>query len=205
MAYSGADELDATPLRLPQSDAPNLSMEIDQKDLMVNYISPSDDYLEIPLRMDPGAKGNYTMDFSGFNKFREYQCINLIDNETGEQIPLSSASTYALNAESADEPIYMTLILSQKDYENCIASEDYSSDPVRISSYEKNIFMDFNLDQRAQADVVIYNALGDRIHSQSFVAGYARQTINLGFVNAGVYFVNIHINGSTFSEKVVLK
>ncbi|MBT6916515.1 MAG: T9SS type A sorting domain-containing protein [Flavobacteriales bacterium] len=205
MAFAGVDENDLTPLRLPDPRASHLVMEYAGEDMMLNYVSDFEDHIEIPMRFEPGQAGDFTMSFKGLESFDDYQCINIIDNEDGKQIEITPATTLRVTiGENLSERTFK-LLLSKADYADCLAPADLSDEDIRITSIGKTIMTDFFLDRSANADITIYNVLGAPVFSNSMSVGYSRESFDLNHLQSGLYVVNVSINGSTTTEKVILQ
>ena len=97
------------------------------------------------------------------------------------------------------------MLLSKADYADCLAPEDLSDEEIRITSIGKTIMTDFFLDRSVSADITIYNVLGAPVFSTSKPVGYSRETFDLNHLQSGLYVVNVSINGSTTTEKVILQ
>ena len=180
MAYEGLDERDITPIRIPDQRACNLSIAVGGKDLMVNYINTDVERIELPLNMETGLAGDYSLNVKGLNYFSEYQCASIRNEATGDQIYLDEEMNHRFSVDNvANIPSY-TLILSKDDGENCEAPiySDELESGIKIWSASNNIVIDFNLNQTVNAHVSIYNVLGERIHQEITQANYNRHHVN---------------------------
>jgi len=204
-AFVGKDEMDASPLRLPDPRACNISIDNGTDKSMVNYLPTSDDRLEIPLIVEAGMEGEFEISLRGLDKFNEYECINLVDQQSGESISLSGGSTYTFKTGESLADRFMKLVLTKNDYEDCIAPSEMEEGNIRIWVAGKTINADFFLSQPANSQLDIYNVLGERVYSSTDIVGFNRKTISLDDVEAGVYLVNIQVNGSMVTEKIVLQ
>jgi hypothetical protein len=205
MAFAGVDENDLTPLRLPDPRSCHLVMEYAGEDMMLNYVSDYEDHIEIPMRFEAGLPGEYTMSFKGLDHFENYQCINIIDEDDGKQIEINSTTTLKVTIGENVSERRFKLLLSKADYADCLAPEDLSDEEIRITSIGKTIMTDFFLDRSVSADITIYNVLGAPVFSTSKPVGYSRETFDLNHLQSGLYVVNVSINGSTTTEKVILQ
>jgi hypothetical protein len=205
MAFAGVDENDLTPLRLPDPRSCHLVMEYAGEDMMLNYVSDYEDHIEIPMRFEAGLPGEYTMSFKGLDHFEDYQCINIIDEDDGTQIELISTTTLKVTIGENVSERRFKLLLSKADYADCLAPEDLSDEDIRITSIGKTIMTDFFLDRSVSADITIYNVLGAPVFSTNKPVGYSRETFDLNHLQSGLYVVNVSINGSITTEKVILQ
>lgn len=203
-AYAGADYMDIPALKRPEPKSCHIAFDNLGKHNLVNYVSTNEDHLELPLNVESGMAANFTMTFEGIDQFSEYQCINLVNDATGEKIPLTSESKYEFKL-SENEPVNMRLILSKEDYADCLAPSIYSAGDVSVTTQGKTIFTDFSLDRGATAQIQIIDMLGNTIVSETRNVGYNRETFNLENAGSGVYLISVTINGDTQTEKVILQ
>ncbi|MDA7836402.1 T9SS type A sorting domain-containing protein, partial [Salibacteraceae bacterium] len=205
MAFSGVDELDLQPLKVPDSRAVNMWMDYAGEESMVNYIDPTEEHLEVPLTIESGIPGEFIMNFQGLNKFDEFQCKNLLNLETNEQIEIVPGASYSFEVGEDLDPLNFKLLLSKSDYEDCLAPTEFTNNDIRVFSNGKTIVADFFLDRSVEAKIEVYNMLGQTVYGNTSTIGYSRESINLTNVKTGVFFVNININGTNKTEKVILK
>jgi hypothetical protein len=203
-AYAGADYLDIPALKRPEPKSCHIAFDNLGKQNLVNYVSTNKEHLELPLNIESGMAANFTMTFEGIDQFSEYQCINLVNDATGEKIPLTSESKYEFKL-GENEPVNMRLILSKEDYADCLAPSMYSAGDVSVTTQGKTVFTDFSLDRGATAQIRIIDMLGNTIVSETRNVGYNRETFNLENAGSGVYLISVTINGDTQTEKVILQ
>lgn len=204
-AFVGTDEMDLAPLKVPDSRAVNMWMDCVGEESMVNYIDPNEPHLEIPLVIESGVPGEFVMNFKGISKFDEYQCINLLNEQTQEQIEISAGASYSFEIGDDLNELHFKLLLSKEDYEDCLAPTEFTDNDMRVFANGKLIVADFFLDRSAEAKIEVFNILGQPVFSQNYNVGYSRETINLENATSGIYFVNLNVNGTTQTEKVILK
>ncbi|MBT6915850.1 MAG: T9SS type A sorting domain-containing protein, partial [Flavobacteriales bacterium] len=205
MAFAGVDENDLTPLRLPDPRSSLLVIEYAGEDMMLNYVSDVEDHIEIPMRFEAGLPGDYTMSFKGLDYFEDYQCINIIDEKDGKQIEITPSTSLKVRIGESLSERKFKLLLSKADYADCLAPEDLSDEDIRITAVGKTIMTDFFLDRSVSADITIYNVLGAPVFSTNKPVGYSREKFDLNHLQSGLYVVNVSINGSTTTEKVILQ
>lgn len=203
-AYAGADLMDIPALKRPEPKSCHIAFDNFGKQNLVNYVSVDEDHLELPLSIESGMEANFTMTFEGIDQFYEYQCINLVNDATGEKIPLTSESEYEFKL-GENKPVQMRLILSKEDYADCLAPSFYSAGDVSVTAQGKTVFTDFSLDRGATAEIRIIDMLGNTVVSETRNVGYNRETFNLENAGSGVYLISVTINGDTQTEKVILQ
>ena len=204
-SFEGVDWQDIPPLKVPDSRAVNIWMDYAGEEMMVNYIDPSVDHVEIPMVVESGLKGDFTMNFKGLSKFRDFQCMNLLDLNSGEQIEIMPGQRYSISFDEGMSRKEYKLLLSKDDYEDCMAPADITEQQLRVFANGKEVVADFYLDRSARANIRVYDIVGNLVYSAQETVGYSRETMNLEHVGDGVYMINIEINGGVTTEKVILQ
>jgi hypothetical protein len=203
-SFVGKDELDLNPLRLPDPKACHMAITNGAEESMVNYVPTSEPLLEIPITLESGSTGEFSLNFSGLNKFEEYQCVSLIDEQSGEKIELSENASYPITITQKNSKLNFTLVLSNGDNVNCEPGSAISSEnPVHIWANDGQVNADFYLDRSMSATIDIYNTVGQHIHHQENSVSYNRESIQLNQPR-GVYFVTVAVHGYTTTEKIIL-
>lgn len=179
-------------------------MDLSGKESMVNYINGYERRVEIPVKIESDVPGDYTVDFSGFSEFDAYQCMNLINEQTGEQIEVAAGAQYAFSIEDVQSPLDFTLVLSKDDYDDCLAPTASVEDQLRVYAHDKVVYTDFYLDRSMTATLTVYNMIGKQVFQDRRAVGYSRESIDLRHLTPGVYLVNIDLNGEIITEKVIL-
>ena len=190
---------------MPDARAINMWMDYAGDEMMVNYINPEEQHVEIPVVIEGGLPGEYTMNFKGLSKFRDFQCMNLYNEQTGDQIEISSGTHYTIKIDEDLAAQHFKILLSKQDYEDCMAPTDLSEEQLQVFATNKTIVADFFLDRSAVANINVYDVLGNLIYTAQETVGYSRENIDLNHVPGGVYFINIDVNGTVKSEKVILQ
>lgn len=206
MAYEGLDDRDITPIRLPDPRACNLSIEAGGQELMVNYVNTDVDRLEIPLVMETGLKGDYSLKIKGLDYFPEYQCAALFNDASGEQIFMDDETEYHFAVETPGNSKNFTLVLSKNDGDHCAPPTTSSEleEGVHVWTTSSTVLIDFDLSQSVVANIAIYNVLGELVHREITQAQFNRHSVSFHPSSAGIYFVTVEVNGNTITEKIIL-
>jgi PKD domain len=99
------EALDAYKLRSPLEEVPYMaSISTDGDDLSINAFALDQGEMTIPIRIEVGQSGTYTLSHNGLGKFANGACISLEDSQTGIIYPLNQVSEISLqlNAGEAD-------------------------------------------------------------------------------------------------------
>ncbi len=135
----------------------------------------------------------------------DFQCMNLLDLNSGEQIEIMPGQRYSISFDEGMSRKEYKLLLSKDDYEDCMAPADITEQQLRVFANGKEVVADFYLDRSARANIRVYDIVGNLVYSAQETVGYSRETMNLEHVGAGVYMINIEINGGVTTEKVILQ
>lgn len=203
-AFTGLDNFDITPLRFRDTAACHLSIETGETDVMVNYISDYEPEVTLPIRIDAGTEGKYVVKFNGTETFKKYDCISITDEQTGESFDVTNETSFTINVDDKKVAQYLTLRLSNEEVVDC--QPNNASEATYLSNVWVNdgvINVDFHLDQPVGCEINIYNLVGDQIYSNSVTADYNRETIQMNEVSAGVYIVELNMNGLTETHKII--
>jgi hypothetical protein len=204
-AFSGVDAMDIPPLKVPDSRAVRMWMDFYGQERMVNYVNTEEEHIEIPLHIESGLPGTFEMKFKGLEHFADYQCFNLLNESTGEQIEIYPEANYQFTIAEDLQPQTMKILISKKDYEDCLAPSTFADNEVRIFGFGKQINADFFLDRNAVADIQVLNGLGQVVMTKKSTVSYDRVTLDMSNAQSGLYFVTVNINGQTKTEKIVLQ
>jgi hypothetical protein len=204
-AFSGIDAMDIPPLKVPDSRAVRMWMDFNGQERMVNYVNTDEEHIEVPLYIESGLPGEFEMSFKGLEYFEDYQCFNLLNEASGEQIEIYPEASYSFTINEQLDPLNMKILISKKDYADCMAPTSFSDNEVRVFSNDKMIHTDFYLDKTVEANITVMNSLGQVIRTERATVSYNRNSIDMSSAQAGIYFVNIQINGQTKTEKVILQ
>ena len=113
--------------------------------------------------------------------------------------------SFTINVYDKKVAQYLTLHLSDGETVDCQpmnASEVTFLSNVWVNDGTINI--DFHLDNPVGCDISVYNLIGKKIFSNSVIADYNREIIQMNDVVAGVYIVELDMNGLTEIHKIIL-
>jgi len=103
-------QLDAYKLRSPLAEVPYMSIiGADGVDLSINSVNDNEEEIIIPLRIEAGVSGVYTLSHKGLNSFSKGACIVLEDLLTGAIYPLNHYSEIELTLDAGNENIRFQL------------------------------------------------------------------------------------------------
>jgi hypothetical protein len=176
----------------------------DDKHLMLNKLPDVDSTMDVPLTTIAGVAGaTYSLEAQNLNKLTSYNCVSLIDKNTNSVLNnFMDNSTYKFNTESGS---------SQKDFvlrftrlaagQNCDGTST-RSDNIQIYSTQKNIVVNFYLNQTEDVVISMYNMLGQKLCPD------ALRTIQTGKfempvpVTDGVYVVRVQSAYGVTTKKI---
>jgi len=175
--------------------APQLySLSIDEKELSVNSFARSEDYLVIPLGLEVGAVGQYSISVETLTGFDPDEDLYLEDLETGIITKLDAASVYEFSASPEDEPIRFIFHL-----EGEMAVPDHLDDLINIYSMNTSICVE--LPEEIDGKIVVYNLMGQMVANVDI---WNSKTI-IPLENSNCYIVKVIGDKNVVSRKIIVK
>ena len=106
-------EFDAKKLRSPMQQAPYMAtVDVNGEDLSINSIRSSNEEMIIPIRIEAGVSGVYTMELTGLSDFAKGACITLENVFTHTSYVLNEGTPIELPLEAGDRTIRYQLRVS---------------------------------------------------------------------------------------------
>ena len=161
----------------------------------------------IALKTKIGFDGNYSITLSGIENAAQYSCIILEDLQLGTRVNLKDNQIYSFDAKVDDDQNRFVLHLISENA-NCVDVTSKLQKPVSEnmisvnSNGSANPQIQFNLDELTNVSYTVYNAIGELISTKNISA--FKQAVDINIETAGVYFVNINVNNSTLTRKIVI-
>ena len=163
---------------------------------------------EISLSISNYKKTDYTLQFriSDFENTTAYLVDNYLDTQT---LLTNSNETLVQFSVDSDEPQSLSddrfeIIFTQ----NVLGVDTFNEslltvfpNPVSNGQITLNL-VNGNL---RDANIEIYNMLGQKVLSENVSTSTQQTTINTSKLNSGVYIVNATIAGNTFSKRIIIK
>lgn len=150
-------QLDAYKLRSPMTEVPYLST-ISQggHDLSINTFSSLPSGTVIPLRIEVGETGVYTISHNGLESFANGRCVTLDDLLTGESYALNQQNDIKLSLSAGNNQLRFQL-----SFTGAVIAETTNSNCAGLDNGTMSVL----IDQNGPYDLVWYNQNGDDIHS----------------------------------------
>lgn len=97
------ESYDAFKLRSPIAEAPYMAtLDEEGDDLSINVFNKSDEETTLPIRIEAGVSGTYTLTAEGLNAFAQGGCVTLEDVFTGTVYVLSEGKPVQIPLEAGD-------------------------------------------------------------------------------------------------------
>lgn len=172
LAERGYDDYDRLLLRSPFKEAPALYSTVEGSDekLMVNAVNPLEDSHLIPLEMQSGLDGQYSLEVDELDlAFDNYNCIYLKDMQTNQVIDLGFNADYEFNAK-ANSTSRFNLVFSNS-IESCdeLLASNYSTiqginQNFKLRNSFNDWFVDYSLsNNNVPVEIRIYNTAGQLV------------------------------------------
>lgn len=184
-------EFDAYKLRSPLTEAPYIATICESgEDLSINVLSELTHEMIIPVRMEVGTTGTYTISHKGLASFANGACVVLEDLLTGNVYPLNLQDNIEITLEAGQEELRFQLHISGASVSavtsaGCPGMENGS---VVVTNNTEN-----------PADVIWMNAEGETILTTPDLIG----SDEISGLAPGTYYVNIDqgtVCGTTTAE-----
>ncbi len=167
-------------------------------DVVVNSLKPSAGTVTVPVYMNVGPSGTYTLTASE-NTFSSNTGIILRDTKTNIAVDLKTTPSYTFTATVGDDP--GRFILTFKDVlfgVNTLSTTDFG-----VYSFENTICVQNNTSKNINGTITVCDMLGRQLLQQNLGSDLiTRINTNL---NRGFYVVTVRAGDGVCSQKVYIK
>jgi hypothetical protein len=186
-------EFDAFKLFSYNANVPQIySLTPNQTKLAINTQPALVAATSVPLGIQLGQAGNYSMTFEGLNTFANAN-ISLEDLKDNKLIELGAFASYSFYASAGNDPARFVLHFGS------VGIDDPEKSAINIYSYGHNLF----ISNAGKAMLEIFNIAGQRlIYEQISNAGLYTKTLP---VNKGYYLVRLSNESSVKTAKIFIK
>jgi hypothetical protein len=169
----------------------------DNIDICMNALKPDSGNIVVPVYMNVGKPGIYTLEAKQINSFTPKTAIKLIDNLTSSTIDLRVNPIYTFTANEGDNPARFQIIFT--DVLNGI--NDENENKAIIYTVGKTIYIDIAGMQKANNKVIIYDLVGKELLKKDLYNTITKISTNL---SNGWYIVSISSDQMNTIQKVYL-
>jgi hypothetical protein len=180
------------------SDAPQLYTLIPNKNLSINTFPELNENVVVPLALQVGKSGLYSISADEINSFNNNTEIILEDKLTKSFIDMKKQNIYSFYANPSDNSYRFNVLFGKLNNNNGINNEN----DVLIYANENKIYIK-NQGNSIIEEVVIMNLLGQEIMRQK-VSNNTVNTLELNESSA-YYLVKVITSSNTISKKVFIK
>ncbi len=175
-------------------NAPQMYTVVNGEKLSINSLSEliPNTSVSVPMNLEVGADGNYTITASELNSFTVNTTVYLIDSKTNQTINMSQNPVYNFTANTGDNANRFTVLFAATSGIN-----SNNADNLVIFSHNNDVFVT-NKGNETIREIQIMNALGQQI-----VKTGTESRISLN-VETGYYFVKVITSGKTYTQKVFI-
>jgi hypothetical protein len=178
--------------------APQLySLSKDNEKLSINAFPESEEYNIIPIGLEVGSDGIYTMSFDGLSSFSAGADIYLEDLKEGTMTKLEENSPFSLTANSSDDPLRFLLHLKGA----LAVPENLSADQIDVYSFEQDVYI--TSENVLNGVVIIYDITGRAIVREN-LDNISMKKINLNG-HQGYMVVRLISDNGSVNQKVFIK
>ena len=200
-ANDGYDRYD-TEKRFADNEAyPQIYTTIEGHKLAINGVSNIDTKeRRISMGFKSEVAGEFTLNMENVQAFENYSDAYLKDNETGETIDLNEDNTYAFETTGGvNQEGRFTIVLST---EQATAISQVGTNGVNVWANDHNLYVHSR--EAGVASIRIHDIAGKVIYSgqHELQGGIKQLPLNK---DAGMYVVQVKMNGKTSVQKIILK
>jgi hypothetical protein len=195
------DDYDTRKIFNNTDQVPEIYTTAGTRQLMINGMNTYGFGTMVPLGFNAGQTGNFSIRASEVSNFDSDTRIVLLDAQLGSQFDLSTGNTYsfASDAVSGSDRFTVTFKSISGTTECC---EPTTNSGMYVVSQQARIMLNCNTEPSADACMTIYNAVGQKLHSQSV---YSNNTVSTRTFEAGVYVVKVDNAGKSFVMKTIIR
>ncbi len=176
-------DFDAYKLRSPMTEAPYLAtISTEGLDLSINSFSGLEEQTIIPLRLEVGETGTYTISHQGLQAFSNGACLALEDLLTGIVYPLNEYEQISLQLNAGSTDLRFQLRIGATKLTDVTPSGCPGLDNGTAS---------VNIDNNGPYDLTWLNQIGEVIHTATGV----NSDYQVEGLEHGMYILQIHNNG----------
>ncbi|MCX6279172.1 MAG: hypothetical protein NT004_13910 [Bacteroidetes bacterium] len=194
------NQLDALKLMNTDILEPNLySLSTDSEKLSVNGMPyPTDSITEVNLGLNTLQEGFVSFRVDAVEEMPVNLYIYFCDRKTGIKQNISLHPDYQIFLQPGTSEDRFSIIFSMKD----LRHQPQNGDPFYIYSFRNRLFIYSKSDSGRQADLVIYNLLGQRLFRKTLtVEGYQEMDLNYP---TGIYVVCLSMGDAILNRKVYI-
>lgn len=196
-------KFDSWKLVNPNTDVQNFSSVITgNRDLSINALPPLTSNVIIPLRLKVPVTGTYTISRDSILMLSS-SCLMLEDLANGSMIDMNSAMSYSFTiSDTTYAPRFRLYVCSVS---TGIVQDDSMFSEMKVVYENGEIYLHFNLAKATDANIDVYNLLGNRISTKS-VANIQRSKIKLEleYSSQGIYVAVVDLNDTQISQKILI-
>ena len=205
-AMDGRDNNDLSFLPSPQKEAPNITSTLAGQKIYRNVLSAGQEYVSVPLQVEVGEAGNYTLSADEFTAVEDYECILLEDLEANKTIDLRTNHTYTFDMYAEGETRDFRLHFIAPEHPDCEIGTSVTTvteNSMEVRQAGTQAWINFQMMEETAATVQVFNLLGQEIIRQNVKAHTQRFVLDLPTYTA-TYLVVVRTGEQTFSQKVIL-
>lgn len=148
----------------------------------------------IPLGIQVGSSGNFTLQISGISQFEADQNFYLIDHREQEFFNLQQDSIYSIDIQVSDPPHRFDLLF---DVSTPISS--INEDRCQVYFIQDQLIVENRSSDAVYEELLIYNLLGQALRSYQIKSGYQIISVDLP---SSFYVIQLRNQNQSFSHKV---
>jgi hypothetical protein len=171
----------------------------DPEELSINVLPEIKNSLVLPVWLEAGLNGQYSISASQTESFPSNVSINLEDLKSGTAQDLRINPVYTFMADTSDIAHRFNLHFSNFPFGIPGSADDKA---LQIYTYEKTVYVKSDNEMNSQAQIFVYDALGRIVRKSEFsIISLSKFDLNL---NRGYYIVKVLAGSGVYTQKVFI-
>ena len=182
---------------LAGSNQPEIYTQVGSEKLVINAMSELNQGTEIPLGFATEKGNNFTISASEFRNFGSDIKVMLKDKQSTTEFDLTTGQSYAFSSSAVNNTDRFSLIFRAPDVATGMDNGTKLNTQVFINAANQ-----ITIIAPEKGNYAIFNAMGQLI--ENGILNTKHETRNAKF-SAGVYFVELSVNGQREIRKVIIR
>jgi hypothetical protein len=193
------DSYDSEKMFSNTASIPEIYTTVGTEELVINGMNSYSYSTSVPLGFNAGETNTYTISASQIQNFDSDTRIILVDNSTSTQTDLTAGESYTFTSDATNSTTRFNVL-----FKSASGTTEVKNEKVSLIIYpvDHKIMIDINQLIGQNASVVVYNSLGQRLHSQKIASN--KIILNKNF-ESGIYFIYLQLGNEKVTEKVIVK
>jgi hypothetical protein len=198
-ASNAFDRYDSPKMFNSNTAIPEIYTQVGSDKLVINGMNAVPFDTELPLGFYAGVEGVYTLKA---NELLNLENVQIILKDGVTEFDLSNGNAYEFNSAVVNNNSRFSLIFRTSGSANGLDNTKLDTSTSAFVNANGELVIKTSAPLSANANVAIFNAIGQKISSQPITTGMSISNVSR---TAGVYWVKLTSDGEVVTRKVVVK